>query len=506
MKIGTSLKIMVVVLFAFSLLSTVTLFMQLGGMSDDGRVVNYAGIVRGATQRLVKLELAGKPLDELRGNLDKIIKGLTQGDADLQLPKASDSQFLSSMNEVSRAWEGLKQTISEFRQNPEKKDDLLSKSEEYFALANKAVSDAEQFSKRNVAVLRVIETILFCLSTAILALIWFGSRRKISAPLMELTTKVREIARGDLTVKIEARGNDEVGSLSRSMAGMVSGLRDILDHLTTSSEAVVSAVGELRAISRKTSDGAKNQSLQAAGIATAAEEMSQTIVEIARNTTVASETSSSALRAARDGGSIARQAVDTVDTVNASTAELGLMVERLNGRVTEIGDIVTVIKDIADQTNLLALNAAIEAARAGEAGRGFAVVADEVRKLAERTIRSTDEISTKIGGVQEESERTVRSMEKTSAQVSGSIEYIRKVGDALHSIMDAVSTVEDQITQIATAVEEQSSVSEEVTSNISKTSSIAQETEGMAVTVMDDVEELVRIATELRSTSSGFKL
>ena len=191
----------------------------------------------------------------LMGNLDKIINGLIQGDAALQLPKASEAKFLLRMQEVNQAWGSLKQTITAFRQDPQKKDDLLARSEDYFALANKAVSDAEECSKHNVNVLRIIETILFCLSAAILAFIWVGSRRKISAPLIELTTKVKQIARGDLTVAIEAKSNDEIGMLSRSMAAMVSGLRDILDRISTSSKAVASAVEELRTISRRMSDG-----------------------------------------------------------------------------------------------------------------------------------------------------------------------------------------------------------------------------------------------------------
>ena len=328
--------------------------------------------------------------------------------------------------------------------------------------------------------------------------------RLITVPLHAIIGKIEELADGNLRVSIDSRSGDEIGSLSRSMGRMIQSLNKTINNILASANNVASTVDELRTRSDKSAEGAKEQSAQAALIATAAEEMSQTITDIARNASTASDTSAEAMDVARGGQEVANNAVETVNRVYTSTVELAAMVEKLSGRSSEIGDIITVIKDIADQTNLLALNAAIEAARAGEQGRGFAVVADEVRKLAERTIKATTEISDKIGAVQAESVDTQKSMSEASGEVTKATQYIRNVGDSLESIVGAVQKVRDQISQIATAVDEQSAASEEVASNIEKTSHIAKDMESSSYEVMTSVNGLLNIAEELRGAAGVF--
>jgi methyl-accepting chemotaxis protein len=324
-------------------------------------------------------------------------------------------------------------------------------------------------------------------------------------PLMKLTKTVDTIAAGDLRVSIDNSNKDELGMLSQNMNKMVQFISNVIDKVLLSANNVVAAVDSLRSTAEKSAEGAKSQAGQVDQIATAAEEMSQTITDIARNASLASETSSEAMRTAGEGKKVAEGAVQTVNGVYTSTVELAGMVEKLNHRVGEIGGIVTVIKDIADQTNLLALNAAIEAARAGEQGRGFAVVADEVRKLAERTIKATGEISEKINAVQKESEQTSKSMDVASVQVTQATEYIKQVGEALIHIVDAVQRVKDQITQIAAAVEEQSATSEEVAKNVESTSVITKDIEKMSEGVMHEVFSMMGVAEELRNATIGFR-
>lgn len=353
---------------------------------------------------------------------------------------------------------------------------------------------------------KTVQGALFVLNVLVLCVIWFISQGRISKPLSELNEKVERIACGDLCVRVDSDGGDEIGLLSRNMHKMMESYHSIINGILSSVDELTHTVEVLKARAEKTAEGAREQSGQASQIATAAEEMSQTITDIARNASVASDTSADAKNVAGEGEEIAGKAVETVNRVYTATVELATMVEKLNNRAGEIGNIVTVITDIADQTNLLALNAAIEAARAGEQGRGFAVVADEVRKLAERTIKATTEISAKIGAVQSESEQTTKSMAEASDEVTKATEFIRNVGNSLQAILEAVQKVRDQITQIATAVDEQSAASEEVARNIDKTSSIATDMEKMSSDVMHQVTVLLDVTKKLKGSTAGFKL
>jgi methyl-accepting chemotaxis protein len=262
----------------------------------------------------------------------------------------------------------------------------------------------------------------------------------------------------------------------------------------------------LQRSAEKSVTGAREQANQAAQIATAAEEMARTIDDITRNATAAAETSAKMMAITSKGRQAALAAMQNVGGVTSNVNDLARMMEALSARAVEIRGITTVIKDIADQTNLLALNAAIEAARAGEQGRGFAVVADEVRKLAEKTINSTGDISARVRAVSSETDQTVKTMSETYSQVALAATSFSDIGVLLNDIADESHDVRDQITLIATAMEQQHAFSEEVARNIEQTSAIAQDMDKMSGAVIAEVKELSGIAECLFSAGWTFRL
>jgi len=325
------------------------------------------------------------------------------------------------------------------------------------------------------------------------------------SPMKDLIAKVRRVGEGYTDTSLYQEGKDEIAQMSQNVDLVIKHFSRMLNTIIQASTKIMPAVEIVRGHAETTLEGAKKQAGQAHMIAVAAEEMNQTIANIAKNAGESADNSKEAMEIVESGKQITNVSVDTISELNGSTRELANTIEKLNKRASEIGNIVTVIKSIADQTNLLALNAAIEAARAGEQGRGFAVVADEVRKLAERTIQATEEISTEIGAIQSESSQTAASMAASAKGVTKAGGHIKNLNNVLEIIAEAITKVKDQIDQIATAVEEQSATAAEIAKNIESTSSISRDMEKMADNVTGEVQHLSDIAAELGRATADIK-
>lgn len=380
---------------------------------------------------------------------------------------------------------------------------------------SEAVSrDAEKLAQQQSAdsVRSIVFSIAFLvvLVIAIAVSVWIV--RLVTRPVQELAHQSERLAEGDLSVveapEIEAilDVKDEIGDLARSFQKMVSNLRETVHQLIDASSAVASASSEISSSTEEMAAGAQEQTSQAGEVASAVEKMTKTIVENSKNASDTAGTAKEAKIAAEQGGRVVEETVEGMKQIAEVVRKSAGTVQELGKSSDQIGEIISVIDDIADQTNLLALNAAIEAARAGEQGRGFAVVADEVRKLAERTTKATKEIAGMIKKIQTDTKGAVESMEEGTMKVDAGIHLADKAGVSLQEIVEISQKVTDMVTQIAAASEQQSSASEQISKNVEGISAVTGETAQGTQQIARAADDLNRLTENLQQLVGKFKL
>ncbi|WSE83080.1 methyl-accepting chemotaxis protein [Pseudomonas donghuensis] len=378
-------------------------------------------------------------------------------------------------------------------------DQLISINTEQTSEINRTAAD--QYSN---AVALVIGLLLA--ATALTLICALLLTRSIVKPIDEALQAAERIAEGDLTRSIQAEGQDEAARLLKAMAKMQNKLRDTLQQISGSATQLASAAEELNSVTDESARGLQQQNNEIEQAATAVTEMTSAVEEVARNAVSTSEASKEATRSAGDGRDLVMETVSAIERMSTDVQGTAELIGNLAEESRDIGKVLDVIRGLADQTNLLALNAAIEAARAGEAGRGFAVVADEVRALAHRTQQSTSEIERMIGSIQGGTEQAVNSMRNSTERAESTLNIARGAGLALETITGAVAEINERNLVIASAAEEQAQVAREVDRNLVNINDLSVQSATGAHQTSAASAELSRLAVDLSGLVARFSV
>ena len=452
---------------------------------------------------------------EVLKNIDLVIKA-----ADTPEEKKQAGEVLAAVQEIVNIFEGkmlplLKSTDTitpEIRDLDNKIDTQVDKVESGMdkiveALQKEMKASDEEFDstiKKTITESLIIGLLGLLLQAGLAT--WL--MRTIMKPVDALRLMLMDISHGegDLTKRLDDTTKDELADVSRYFNLFIEKLRGIIAQVAQTAVQVASASNQLHSTADQIANGADEVASQTGTVATASEEMAATSGDIASNCLNAAENSNKASNTARSGAVVVHATINGMERIVRQVKAAAKTVEELGARSDQIGQIIGTIEDIADQTNLLALNAAIEAARAGEQGRGFAVVADEVRALAERTTRATREIGEMIKGIQTETKGAVAAMEDGVAEVEKGTESSVQSGQALEMILSQINDVTMQVNQIATAAEEQTATTSEITTNIHQITDVVNISAKGAADTASAAADLSRQAIELQRLVGQFKM
>jgi methyl-accepting chemotaxis protein len=365
---------------------------------------------------------------------------------------------------------------------------------------------SQSLSSRLDAVVAFI-LVLFLVGIVAATLVAWAIDALITRPLQHAAAAMRDISEGegDLTQRLRVNGKDEIAQLAEAFNRFAEKIQQLVSQVTGFTSTLASAAAEMSAITDTTSVGARRQHEETDQVASAITQMMSTVNETARNASEAATAAQHADIETNAGRDVVTKTVTSINSLAHEIDRVTTVIHRLGDDTANIGKVLDVIKGIAEQTNLLALNAAIEAARAGEQGRGFAVVADEVRTLASRTQQSTREIQEMIERLQSGSKEAVAAMDESRSMAQSTVDQSSKAGESLDIIAGAVSTINTMNTQIATAMVEQNAVAENINKSIVNLSQVSDQTTEGAQQTAKASENLSRLAVELQTLLSQFK-
>ncbi len=518
-KIICSIVVMMLILTVFLSLYSITSIRSMG--SNDL-------LEKGKSLAIITAETVKAPVQyNVREDIDKILEQLIKSDSDVsitvvvtQSPKGDFTvvtQKASIMYEGTNLEKPLKALAAHIPTTKGEMVPLGGDSLRFLAVkidvtSNDVIQNGFILMGLNDTrvshILNVSTAMMIGLGSLILMLGTVSSfiiAKSITNPLKEVVLIANALAEGDLRVEVVINSQDETGQMMSAMKNMVENLRTLISRTVSISATIASAVEHLRSTSTQIAHGMETATSQANTVAAASEEMSATSNDISRNCTTMVESSRKAADTAIAGSNIVNQTIAGMDLISTQVGLTSKTIKALGIRSEQIGDIVRTIEDIADQTNLLALNAAIEAARAGEQGRGFAVVADEVRALADRTTRATKDISTMIKGIQQDTNEAIRAMGEGEHEVERDVTNSHQSGKALEEILASINEVEAQIQQIATAAEEQTATTNEVTHNMQQITDVVNIASGASETVANTTSLAIQVK-ELEQLVSHFRL
>ena len=448
------------------------------------------------------------------GNADfqqTALKAIDQALAELRaLPSKVPAEHAASLDDAATAMGGYRDAVIQFGnaqtaseqalQRMAEQGTVLLQTSQAMTTSQTEVRDAAAAQAKTLLALATVLALAFGLVAA------WAITRQIIIPLRQTLRAAERVANGDLTQNLPVQRRDELGQLQASMQRMTQGLRELIGGIGDGVTQIASAAEQLSAVTEQTSAGVNNQKVETDQVATAMNQMTATVHEVARNAEQASEAALMADQQAREGDRVVGEAVAQIERLAGEVVNSSEAMNQLKAESDKIGSVLDVIKSVAQQTNLLALNAAIEAARAGEAGRGFAVVADEVRSLAQRTQQSTEEIEELIAGLQSGTQRVATVMDNSRQLTDSSVELTRRAGSSLETITRTVSSIQAMNQQIATAAEEQTAVAEEINRSVMNVRDISDQTSAASEETASSSVELARLGTHLQGLVGRFRL